>query len=76
MHPNAVMLAVVLLGNLMLPFISAQNGKRRADVTVRHHCTHRTEGESDLTCVKRRPSEMFSRQGLFFLFLIFGERLR
>ncbi|XP_068586477.1 neuroplastin b isoform X1 [Cebidichthys violaceus] len=25
MHPNAVMLAVVLLGNLMLPFISAQN---------------------------------------------------
>ncbi|TMS12863.1 neuroplastin isoform X1 [Larimichthys crocea] len=25
MHPNAVMLAVVFLGNLMLPFISAQN---------------------------------------------------
>nr|XP_046228676.1 neuroplastin b isoform X1 [Scatophagus argus] len=25
MHPNAVMLAVVLVGNLMLPFISAQN---------------------------------------------------
>ncbi|XP_029986950.1 neuroplastin b isoform X2 [Sphaeramia orbicularis] len=25
MHPNAEMLAVVLLGNLMLPFISAQN---------------------------------------------------
>ncbi|KAK5615455.1 hypothetical protein CRENBAI_000705 [Crenichthys baileyi] len=25
MHPNAVMLAVVLLGNLMLPFASAQN---------------------------------------------------
>ncbi|XP_071750398.1 neuroplastin b isoform X2 [Centroberyx gerrardi] len=25
MHPNAVMLAVVLFGNLMLPFISAQN---------------------------------------------------
>ncbi|XP_041642961.1 neuroplastin-like isoform X2 [Cheilinus undulatus] len=25
MHPNAVMLAVVLLGNLMLPFVSAQN---------------------------------------------------
>ncbi|XP_032377940.1 neuroplastin isoform X3 [Etheostoma spectabile] len=25
MHPNAVMLAVVLLANLMLPFISAQN---------------------------------------------------
>ncbi|XP_042277515.1 neuroplastin b isoform X1 [Thunnus thynnus] len=25
MHPNAVMLAVVLLGNLMLPFIVAQN---------------------------------------------------
>ncbi|XP_054469995.1 neuroplastin b [Anoplopoma fimbria] len=25
MHPSAVMLAVVLLGNLMLPFISAQN---------------------------------------------------
>ncbi|XP_008308609.1 neuroplastin b isoform X2 [Cynoglossus semilaevis] len=25
MHPNAVMLAVLLLGNLMVPFISAQN---------------------------------------------------
>lgn len=33
MHPNSVMLAVVLLGNLMLPFASAQNGKD-TDVTV------------------------------------------
>lgn len=32
MHPNAVMLATVLLGNLMLPFIFAQNGKK-ADVS-------------------------------------------
>lgn len=36
MHPNALMLVVVLLGNLMLPFIWAQNGKK-TDVTV---CVH------------------------------------
>lgn len=33
MHPNAVMLAVVLLENLMLPFIWAQNGKKE-DLTM------------------------------------------
>lgn len=46
MHPNAVMLATVLLGNLMLPFIWAQNGKK-ADVSV---CKHR--GKSDPACAK------------------------
>lgn len=47
MHPNAVMLATLLLGNLMLPFIWAQNGKK-ADVS----CCAKTEGESHPTCVK------------------------
>ena len=54
MHPNAVMLAVVLLGNLMLPFISAQNGKKdsRCDHGITVNTSHRGGNYSDLTCVK------------------------
>lgn len=42
MHPNAAMLAKVLLGNLMLSVIRAQNGKQ-ADVS----CFVNTEVKSD-----------------------------
>lgn len=52
------MLAVVLMGNLMLPFIWAQNGKQ-ANVTI-GMVVNIALIESDLTwLVQRRPSEMF-----------------
>lgn len=52
MHPNAVMLATVLLGNLMLPSIWAQNGKE-ADAS----CFVNTEVK-----VTRRPIEIVLRE--------------
>lgn len=48
MHPNAVvMLAVVLLGNLMLPSVWAQNGKKA--LNDRGTVVNIASVESDLT---------------------------
>lgn len=63
MQPNAVMLAVVLFGNLMLHYVSAQNGKNK-DVTMPEIVHNRSQTQCFSNCSNEEPS--VTREHVFY----------